>query len=138
MVLHFIISVVIAWTGIRSEEPSFAKATAGKQEARSKEGTSYVQNLRCEMLVNPLGIDVAKPRLSWEITGKQRNIKQTAYHILVSSSREKLQAGDGDLWNSGKVIVDQSVHVSYDGVPLEGRTECFWKVKIWTEGNEHP
>jgi alpha-L-rhamnosidase len=26
-----------------------------------------VQNLRCEYLENPLGIDVAKPRLSWKI-----------------------------------------------------------------------
>jgi alpha-L-rhamnosidase len=128
MMLHFIISVVIAWTGIRSEEP----------EARSKEGALYVQNLRCEMLVNPLGIEVVKPRLSWEITGEQRNIKQTAYQILVSSSRAKLQVDDGDLWNSGKVISDQSSHVSYGGAPLTGRTECFWKVKIWTEGNEHP
>jgi alpha-L-rhamnosidase len=142
MVLHFIISVVIAWTGIRSEEPSFAPiiigATAGKPEARSKEGTLYVQNLRCEMLVNPVGIDVEKPRLSWEITGKQRNVKQTAYQIMVSSSQARLLADDGDLWNSGKVVSDQSAHVSYGGTPLAGRTECFWKVKIWTEDSEHP
>jgi alpha-L-rhamnosidase len=26
-----------------------------------------VQNLRCEYLENPLGIDVAKPRLSWKL-----------------------------------------------------------------------
>jgi alpha-L-rhamnosidase len=42
-----------------------------------------VANLRCEYLKDPLGIDVAKPRLSWKLeTGDQkpeRGIKQTAY-----------------------------------------------------------
>ena len=32
-----------------------------------------VTSLRCEYLVNPLGIDAAKPRLSWKIeAGDQR------------------------------------------------------------------
>jgi alpha-L-rhamnosidase len=42
-----------------------------------------VANLRCEYLKDPLGIDVAKPRLSWKLeTGDlkpERGIKQTAY-----------------------------------------------------------
>ena len=31
-----------------------------------------VQKLRCEYLVDPLGIDVAQPRLSWTLESKQR------------------------------------------------------------------
>ena len=62
-----------------------------------------IQNLRCEMLVNPLGIDVKEPRLSWQLNSDQRNVQQTAYEIIVSSSKEKLSKNDGDIWNSGKI-----------------------------------
>jgi alpha-L-rhamnosidase len=96
----------------------------------------HLTNLRCEMLVNPDGIDRSNPRLSWEISGKQRNIVQTAYQVIVSSTPEKLAAGEGDLWNSGIVKSNQSVHVAYAGALLKSRTNCYWKVKVWTENAE--
>jgi len=89
-------------------------------------------NLRCEMLVNPLGIDVTNPRLSWEIHSKERAVIQEAYHIIVSSSLANLTSDKGDLWDSGKTLSGKSVHVDYGGVPLESRTTCFWKIKVWT------
>jgi hypothetical protein len=65
-----------------------------------------VENLRCEYLENPLGIDVAKPRLSWKLeTGDlkpERGIKQTAYQVLVASTPELLAKDQGDLWDSGR------------------------------------
>lgn len=95
-----------------------------------------VKNLRCEMRNNPLGIDIRTPRLSWEIHDDGRGIYQTAYHVLVASSPEKLSANEGDLWDSGKVPSDQSLHVTFGGKPLEGRMQCFWKVKVWTNKSE--
>src|SRR4051812_9298439 len=89
-----------------------------------------VDNLRCEMLTNPEGIDVLTPRLSWEIKGKGNNIGQTAYQVMVASSEEKLD--EGDLWNSGKVLSDQSIHVTYKGKPLTSGSVCYWKVRVWT------
>ncbi|SEW22306.1 alpha-L-rhamnosidase [Chitinophaga sp. YR573] len=89
-----------------------------------------VNHLRCEMLTNPEGIDVLTPRLSWEINGAGNNIKQTAYQVIVASSIEKLN--EGDLWNSGKVSSDQSIHITYAGKPLKSGTDCYWKVKVWT------
>ena len=56
-----------------------------------------LQNLKCEMLNNPLGIGTGKPRLSWQITSDTRNTNQVAYQILVASSPEKLTEGQGDL-----------------------------------------
>jgi alpha-L-rhamnosidase len=95
-----------------------------------------LQQLRCEMLANPLGIDVATPRLSWEISSRQRNVRQTAYQVLVASTPEKLAANEGDLWNSGKVNSNQSVNVAYAGAPLQSRALCYWKVRTWTtQGN---
>mgnify|MGYP001079303351 CR=1 FL=1 len=89
-------------------------------------------NLRCEMLTNPLGIDARYPRLSWEIGSNERNVKQTAYQVLVASSREKLAAGEADCWNSGRVASDQSIHVKYAGKLLKSGDACYWKVKAWT------
>ena len=91
-----------------------------------------LKNLRCEMRLNPLGIDVVAPRLSWEITSFKRNVHQISYQIIVSSSREKLARGDGDYWNSGKVFSDQSIHVEYAGEKLRSRAACFWKVIVTT------
>ena len=42
--------------------------------------------LRCEYLENPLGIDMASPHLSWQSDNSERNWKQIAYEVLVSSS----------------------------------------------------
>ncbi|MDR0697929.1 MAG: alpha-rhamnosidase, partial [Tannerella sp.] len=91
-----------------------------------------VNNLRCEWLINPRGLDSPSPHLSWEIAGSARGIKQTAYHILASSSLEKLHAGEGDLWDSQTVNSDCSIFVPYAGKPLESRTVCYWKVGITT------
>lgn len=91
-----------------------------------------VDNLRCELLTNPLGLDSPAPHLSWEIAGSARGIKQTTYHVLVASSPEKLRAGEGDLWDSQTVHSDRSVFVPYAGKPLESRAVCYWKVGITT------
>src|SRR6185436_18037782 len=76
-------------------------------------------NLRCEMLENPFGIDVTQPRLSWQISSDQRDVQQTAYQVIVSSSREKLLSDDGDVWNSAKVNSSKTVHVLYGGKVLQ-------------------
>jgi len=95
-----------------------------------------VSQLRCEYRVNPLGIDVAKPRLSWTLESDVRGQSQTAYRILVASSLENLSTGEGDLWDSGKVDSDRSIHVTYEGEPLAPRTRCWWKVRVWDKDAE--
>ncbi|MEI6604208.1 MAG: glycoside hydrolase family 78 protein [Verrucomicrobiota bacterium] len=99
-----------------------------------------VTNLRCEYLVNPLGIDVGKPRLSWKLeTGNlkpERGIKQTAYQILVASSEVLLKKDQADLWDSGKVVSEQSVLVEYHGKPQGSWRQCHWKVRSWDNGGK--
>lgn len=95
-----------------------------------------LQNTTCEMLENPLGIDIQKPRLAWQIISKERNVMQTAYQVLVSSSLEKLNANNGDFWDSGKVNSAKSIHVAYDGKVLTSRVKAYWKVKTWTTAGE--
>ncbi|PRY55590.1 alpha-L-rhamnosidase [Arcticibacter pallidicorallinus] len=91
-----------------------------------------LQNLRCEMLTDPLGIDVLNPRLSWEITSPARGLKQSAYRILVASQADKLEEGKADLWDSGKKNSDESQHVVYSGKQLKSKDKAYWKVIVWT------
>jgi alpha-L-rhamnosidase len=88
-------------------------------------------SLRCEYLVNPLGIHETAPRFSWRMNSAQRGEKQTAYQILVASSPEQLAKQQGDLWDSGKVKADQSAQVEYAGKPLHSRMRCYWTVRVW-------
>lgn len=105
---------------------------AGKDEADVSGADSIkTADLRCEYLEDPLGIDVTRPRLSWRLESRQRGQRQTAYHLLVASSPDKLAQNTGDLWDSGKMQSDQSIHVAYDGKALVSRVQCFWKVMVW-------
>ncbi len=92
-----------------------------------------VKGLRCEYRVNPVGIDVVKPRLSWVLHSDGRGRKQTACRVLTASSAEKLAADTGDLWDSGKVQSDRTIHVVYAGKPLTTGLRCWWKVMVWDE-----
>ena len=92
-----------------------------------------VGDLRCEYLVDPQGIDVAKPRLSWVIDSGRRGASQTAYQVMVASSPEMLERGNGDLWNSGKVDAPDSINVTYQGQPLGSLRSCYWKVCVWDD-----
>ena len=94
-------------------------------------GTMIVRELKCEYRTDPLGIDVLRPRLSWVLESDRRGEVQTAYQILVASSKEALASDKGDLWDSGKVHLAQSVHVVYSGRDLKSREQCFWKVRAW-------
>ena len=90
-----------------------------------------VSELTCEYRHVPLGIDQLKPRLGWILEGDQRGQKQTAYQVLVASKQDILAKDQGDLWNSGKVNSEQSIHVEYDGAPLKSGQRCFWKLRVW-------
>ena len=90
-----------------------------------------VTDLRTERLVNPMSIDTSTPRLGWRIETNTNDVKQTCYHLIVSSTPEKAQALDGDLWES-IVDTDQSQWISYQGKPLRSNTRCYWRVKVST------
>ena len=92
-----------------------------------------IEDLKCEYKTNPLGIDNLSPRFSWKIIDQNqtRGQKQTAYQILLSSSLKNLEANLADVWDSGKVVSNQSTNVQYEAKNLSSATQYFWKVKIW-------
>ncbi|MBK8946249.1 MAG: family 78 glycoside hydrolase catalytic domain [Ignavibacteriae bacterium] len=93
------------------------------------------KNLRCEYKVNPIGIDIEQPRLSWELFSEKRGTKQTSYQILVSKELTKLNEVEADIWNSGKIISDNSIQINYEGKKLESNQKYFWKIIVWDENN---
>jgi alpha-L-rhamnosidase len=93
-------------------------------------------DLRCEFTVNPIGLDITKPRFSWALNHPRRGQYQTAYQILVSSSLSKLMVDEGDVWDSGKVISKNSINIVFEGSPLESGKTYYWKIHFWDkDGN---
>ncbi len=92
-----------------------------------------VEDLRCEYLTNPLGLDVREPRLSWKSAATDpgtRGLKQTGYQVVAASTMELLLKDIGDLWDTGGVLSDQSLNLDYGGHPLAAGQECHWKVRV--------
>jgi len=91
------------------------------------------EGLTVEYRTDPVGLDAAKPRLSWKMATAlgAKNERQTAYRVLAASSAEALAADRGDLWDSGKVPGEQSLNVDWAGKALASSRRVFWKVKTW-------
>jgi alpha-L-rhamnosidase len=51
---------------------------------------TQVHNLSVEYRQNPLSVDVAQPRLGWNIVSDVRGERQSAYQVLVASTSELL------------------------------------------------
>ena len=90
-----------------------------------------VADLKCEYAIDPLGVDVAQPRLFWRIASSERGQRQTAYQILVASSNELLAKDNADLWDSSRVASSETTHIHYAGKALVSSQQVFWKVRAW-------
>ena len=89
-----------------------------------------VTNLKCESKVNPLGIELKNPRFSWEIISPEKTTRQSAYHILVADTPEKLKNNIGNIWDSGVIKSDQSSQVEFKSALLSAEKKYYWKVKV--------
>jgi alpha-L-rhamnosidase len=85
--------------------------------------------LRCEYKVDPLGIDVRQPRLSWQLTANERGVVQAAYQIHVAESETGLARNP--IWDTGRVDSDQSIQVVYEGPALISGQRYYWQVRVW-------
>ena len=84
--------------------------------------------LTVEYRTDPVGMDAARPRLSWKVPdGGAKGVMQVAYRIRVATNDAKLDAPDA--WDSGEVKSRQSLNVVYAGRPLEPSREYFWTVE---------
>ena len=86
-------------------------------------------HLRCEYQVDPLGIDVLRPRLSWQLTADGRGVVQAAYQVRVADSEPGLASSP--IWDTGRVDSNQSIHVVYQGPALASGRRYYWQVRVW-------
>ncbi len=89
-----------------------------------------------EYLKNPLGIDISKPRLSWQLDADKGGQKQTAYQIQAASRPELLKLGRADLWDTGKVASGETAQIVYQGQPLPSRQRVCWRVRVWNSAHK--
>lgn len=94
-----------------------------------------IEDLQCEYKDNPLGVETLHPALSWKIKSSQRNVLQSAYHIIVADNPASLAKNIGNVWDSMKIKSGKSLQIGYDGKALASGKTYFWKVKIWDNLN---
>lgn len=88
-------------------------------------------DLRCEHLATAYGLNSPIPRFGWALEGGGHDQRQTAYRLRVSN----VETG-ATLWDSGKVLSDQTQLIPYGGEPLQSDIVLDWTVEVWDEGDQ--
>ena len=95
-----------------------------------------VVNLKCNHNISPLGVETPNPRFSWQLQSEESGQHQTAYQILCATSPGILLPGQADVWDSGEMKSENTLHVPYQGAALQSRQRVYWKVLSWDkDGN---
>lgn len=96
------------------------------------------KGLLCELLSNPREAVITddQPEFGWIVNDPRRGAMQSAYQILVSSNKSKIQGDQGDFWDSGKINSGQSINITYNGKSLNPNTAYWWKVRTWDNDDE--
>lgn len=85
--------------------------------------------LKCENLVDPLGIDAANPRLSWRLQDERTGAKQTGYTIIVGTDAVAVSNGKGNMLQVTKANAAEQTF-TYNGKPLQAFTKYYWTVTV--------
>lgn len=76
-----------------------------------------------------IGLDIEKPRFSWKLQSSEQDITQTFYRVTVSNNNLVV-------WDSKKIKSNESLHITYEGIPLEPRSKYSVNVEVWNnKGN---
>jgi alpha-L-rhamnosidase len=92
--------------------------------------------LMVELIRQPEKVKIMdlKPEFSWIVPAYAKS--QTAFHILVSSDRKTLMNDTGDIWDSKKILNENSSAVEFGCGELKTNSTYFWKVRIWNIRNK--
>jgi len=81
--------------------------------------------------MNEAVVGKLSPRLSWELNSVQKGEKQTAWNVIVSDDKGKIDAGNGNIWDSGKRKGDETFGIKLPGDRLKSFTKYYWKIRVW-------
>ena len=104
--------------------------------SKDPSGRFEAGELKVNNLDNPAGTN-KNPVFSWITTSSEKGAMQTAYQIIVDSDEVNLKSENDCLWNSGKVISEESFNIKYIGELLRPSEKYFWKVRVW-DNNDKP
>ena len=90
-----------------------------------------IVELRTQNLSDPMGIQTERPVLSWKLKAEENGQKQTAYRIVAASGEERLQSGEYDIWDSGRIDSSKNYGIVYEGRKLRSMERVYWKVLVW-------
>lgn len=109
--------------------------TAGCKKIEGDYKLNCPKDLTTEYIRQPNNVLIidSEPEFGWELPLAIKY--QSAYQILVASSKENLRNNIADIWKSGKIISSQSINVTFKGESLKFNQHYFWKVKIWDEND---
>ena len=88
-----------------------------------------IDELRSSLSGNAVEIPAREVCFGWTLSASEPGARQTAYEIRVSENPGLPDRAD--VWNSGKVLSDESRAVPYDGVPLQAGRTYWWRVRVW-------
>lgn len=114
----------------------FSVAASISLTVSAQKASVIPQQLRCEYLDHPVGLDELKPRFSWTLRASDTlayGQRQTAYRVLVSSSELLLKLNIGNLWDSGWLSSAEMQLIKYEGKALLSDRNYFWKVAVKDE-----
>lgn len=88
-----------------------------------------IYDLKSDYRKNPIGIDSKQPVFSWKMESKKQNVMQTAYAVVV-------KCGGKTVWETGKIISEQSNNIIYEGKELASKAACEVTVTVWDNQNQ--
>lgn len=94
---------------------------------QKKSSNFTIVNLKCEHLINPLGIDTKTPRFSWQQQSENIGTAQTAFQIKVWTNSQATK--ESLFWDSGWQKSERNLAV-YAGDALQPFTKYFWQVSV--------
>ncbi|SDL50190.1 alpha-L-rhamnosidase [Tessaracoccus oleiagri] len=94
-----------------------------------------VSRLRVESTAEPVGVDVAAPRLSWIVEAGANGVRQTHYAVRVEEVGDAEGASPA-VWELGPVASSATRSVDYAGSPLKANTRYRWRVSVSTSAGE--
>lgn len=89
-----------------------------------------IGNLRCEYLTNPISIDVATPRFTWESA-----MDQQSFQLHVATDKNLLKGELADCWISEKTIGNENL-ITYKGKPLRSHSTYYWQIMVWDKNGK--
>ena len=90
----------------------------------------------CNNKLNPVGVPANNIYFSWELSSLENNQTQTAYQLVIASTKEKLNTNTFDVYNSATIRTNASIMVACKGKALQTAQTYYYKLRVWDKNNK--